>query len=132
MEPPSINDKIDTEINYEIKDGFVLIPEEEYRISKLIEAAQAEVDEFEKKIAAKEWGDKKDLPKELYCRIFTKEEPPLKLIRKHRGLSQDDLAAQVGVSKTMISHMENGHKQGSARTLINIARVLGVGIDDLV
>jgi DNA-binding XRE family transcriptional regulator len=59
-------------------------------------------------------------------------ESPVRVFRKHRGLSQDALAERVGVSKTTISEIESGRKTGSVETLLAIAKALNVEIGDLV
>jgi transcriptional regulator with XRE-family HTH domain len=57
----------------------------------------------------------------------------LRQARKKAGLSQAELAAQIGVHQPWISEMEHGG-QGpvSATTLIHLARALGVSTDDLL
>ncbi len=46
--------------------------------------------------------------------------------RESAGLTQRELAEQVGVTVTHISHLENGHAQPSLRLLENIAEACGV------
>jgi len=59
-------------------------------------------------------------------------EAPLRVWRAHRGLSLRALAATAGISAAMLSEMETGKKEGSVRTLLALARALGVDMDDLV
>ncbi len=56
----------------------------------------------------------------------------VKEIRKMRGLSQAELAEQIDVSVTYISHIETASKQASLSALSLIANVLGVTVDTLL
>ncbi|MDQ0472938.1 helix-turn-helix domain-containing protein [Labrys wisconsinensis] len=57
---------------------------------------------------------------------------PLAFWRKKRGLSQIDLAREVGVVQGYVPEMENGRRTGDVVVLVRIARALNVKIDDLV
>ncbi len=52
--------------------------------------------------------------------------------RGRRGLSQEQLAAQVGVSRASITQAESGHQKLPLQSLYLIAAVLGVAIADLL
>lgn len=56
---------------------------------------------------------------------------PVKVYRRHRGLTQADLADRIGSQSNYISQIENGRPCGR-QTLDLLARALGVDIDDLV
>lgn len=58
-------------------------------------------------------------------------ESPIKLWRVHRGLTQQELAKQVGISKPYLSQIETGKRQGTVETLSAIARSLAVPLDVL-
>lgn len=51
--------------------------------------------------------------------------------REHRGLTQDELARRVGLSKSFLSEIENGKKTGSVRTLRALADALGIELTRL-
>ena len=53
-------------------------------------------------------------------------------LREQQHLSQADLASEVNVSVSYISHIENGNKQASIEIYITIANVLGVTVDELL
>ena len=56
-------------------------------------------------------------------------------IRKYRkalGLSQDALAERVGISTTHMSHIETGNTKLGLPTIIHLANVLDVSVDDLL
>lgn len=51
-------------------------------------------------------------------------------IQKH--MSQADLAERIDMSVTYISHIETAKKQASLESLVRIANVLGVTVDNLL
>lgn len=50
----------------------------------------------------------------------------LKRLRMDAWITQDELAARSGVSRPMISMLENGDQRGSPRTIPKLAKALGV------
>lgn len=56
----------------------------------------------------------------------------LKEIREKKGMSQDELAEKLGVSRTMIIHYEKGRNTPSLERTIQLANILGCRLDDLV
>lgn len=57
----------------------------------------------------------------------------LYIIRKARGLTQEQLESRSGVSSAMISHFETGERQqASADNLVKLAEALNVSIDFLL
>ena len=59
-------------------------------------------------------------------------EPPLRVWREYRGLSQSGLARTTGVNRVQIVEIESGRNTGSVRTLRRLADALGISVDDLV
>ena len=59
-------------------------------------------------------------------------EPPVRVWREHRGLSQSALARASGVHRVQVADIEAGRKTGSVQTLRKLADALGVTVDDLV
>jgi transcriptional regulator with XRE-family HTH domain len=55
----------------------------------------------------------------------------LRHIREQAGYSQQQLADESGVSQHTISELELGRRKPQGRTLIKLARVLGVEVRDL-
>lgn len=56
----------------------------------------------------------------------------IRRIRKARGLSQEELAEQVGISTTHMSHIETGNTKLSLPVFIRLAEALEIPTDDLL
>lgn len=56
----------------------------------------------------------------------------LKLLRQEKDIGQVELAKKLGVSKGIISLWENGLREPSMSSLIEIAKFFNVSIDFLV
>ncbi|NLN80095.1 MAG: helix-turn-helix transcriptional regulator, partial [Erysipelotrichia bacterium] len=61
-----------------------------------------------------------------------KFEKNLELLRKRKGLSQEDLAHAIGVSRQTIYSWEAGVNYPNILMLKKIARILDVSTDDLL
>ncbi len=57
---------------------------------------------------------------------------PIKVFREYRGMTQVDLARQVGLSPMYISQIETGRRGGSTKALRRIAAALEIDLADLV
>lgn len=53
-------------------------------------------------------------------------------LRERRGLTQDELAARLGISRAALSHYETGRRQPDYDTLKKIACFFNVSIDYLL
>jgi DNA-binding XRE family transcriptional regulator len=56
---------------------------------------------------------------------------PVKAWREHRGMTQELLAEQAGISKAYLCQTETGKRVGAVKTLKSIAKVLSIRLDDL-
>ena len=56
----------------------------------------------------------------------------LKQLRKQRGLTQEDLAGMIGVSRQSVAKWESGETSPDLEKSRLIAEALGVSLDDLV
>ncbi|AUN15994.1 hypothetical protein RSJ16_07525 [Paraclostridium sordellii] len=52
-------------------------------------------------------------------------------IRKELKISQENLAKKVGISRTYLSKIENGHSNPSTEITYKIANVLNTSIEDI-
>ncbi len=82
---------------------------------------------FDRALAANEEG----FPADLVKRIIAGESA-VRVFRKYRKMTQEALAAEAGVQKSMISKIESGAKEGSIDTIRSIARALSVDFEDLI
>ena len=56
----------------------------------------------------------------------------IRKVRKAHGMSQEELAAQIGISTTHMSHIETGNTKLSLQVLVDISNALDVRTDDLL
>jgi DNA-binding XRE family transcriptional regulator len=57
---------------------------------------------------------------------------PVAFWRKHRGLTQADLAGAIGVSQPYLAQLENGRREGSVSIYRRLARQLDLSVDELL
>lgn len=76
-------------------------------------------------------GGANDLPDDILQKIAVGTQSPIKIIRKYRGLTQDELAAAAGLSRPYLTEIETGRKEGSIRSLKSIAKALDVPLERL-
>ena len=76
-------------------------------------------------------GEEELIPADMVDRLVDGE-PPLRVWRQFRNLTQADLARESGVNRVQIVEIEAGRSTGSAHTLRKLADALGVAVDDLV
>ncbi len=69
-----------------------------------------------------------DLPDSVMEQIALGTGNPIKLVRKHRGMTQGDLAEAAGISRPYLTEIETGRKEGSIRALKSIADALQIDI----
>ena len=117
-------------INRDGKPEYVVLPWADYQA--LLEAAEdsidgALLDAFRKKLVS---GEDETIPDAVVEALLTGANP-VKVWREYRGLTQDALAAQAGISKAYLCQIETGKRQGAIKTLRVIAAALGVTVDDL-
>ncbi|MHA1545490.1 MAG: helix-turn-helix domain-containing protein [Alphaproteobacteria bacterium] len=71
------------------------------------------------------------IPSEVVHRI-SKGEHPVRVWRLHRKMKAVELARAAGISPGYLSEIETGKKDGTFRTMAQIAQTLGVRLDDLM
>lgn len=71
------------------------------------------------------------VPHAVVVRLIAGENP-VRVWREHRGLTIVALAAAADLSQPFVSQIETGKREPTVRTLVALARVLGVDLDDLV
>jgi DNA-binding XRE family transcriptional regulator len=71
------------------------------------------------------------LPAEFADRLLAGESP-LRLWRKHRGMTLDALGTAVGIGKSFLSQIEKGTRRGSPSIWRKLAGALDVSTDDIL
>lgn len=79
--------------------------------------------------ALKNAGTNTNLPDEVMEQITLGKDSPIKVIRKHKGMTQKDLAEAAGISRPYLTEIETGRKDGSIRALKSIAGALDVSLE---
>ncbi|MFP4314470.1 MAG: helix-turn-helix domain-containing protein [Alphaproteobacteria bacterium] len=79
-------------------------------------------------------GTKEDasLPSDILDALTAAQDSPVKIIRKHRGFTQEELAIAAGISRSYLTEIETGTKEGSLRTMKALALALKVDLNALV
>ena len=113
------------------KPEWAVVPYKEYL--KLIEQAELlqdirDYDEVKEHIAT---GSEELIPSQIVYTILDGENP-IRVWREYRELSQQELANKTNISVPYLSQLEHGKRKGSVEVLAEIAKTLGIGLDDLV
>lgn len=78
-----------------------------------------------------ERGEEEMIPASL-MRALVNGERPLRLWREYRGLTLQTLADRVGISKSYLSQIETGDRDGSIDVMKRLAAALDVSLDDII
>ncbi len=73
-----------------------------------------------------------DLPANVLEQLALGALSPIKILRKHRGMTQGDLADAAGLSRPYLTEIETGRKEGSIRAIKAIADALDISMERLV
>jgi len=79
--------------------------------------------------ALKNAGKESNLPSDVMEQITLGKDSAIKIIRKHRGMTQADLAQASEISRPYLTEIETGKKDGSIRALKSIAGALDVSLE---
>ena len=116
------------------KDGqpeWAVVPYEEYqRLVAEAEMLQDVRDYDEVKLALAN-GAEELIPSEVTYALLDGENP-IRVWRDYRGLTQQQVADEAGISKPYLSQLESGQRKGTAEVLAAVAKALNVSLDDLV
>lgn len=78
-----------------------------------------------------EQGKEELIPSEVTFSLLDGENP-IKVWRKYRGLTQQQLAEIVGISTPYLSQIETSKRTGTTEVLLAIAKALTVTLDDII
>ena len=56
----------------------------------------------------------------------------IKSLMRDKGIRDNELAAKIGISTSMMSYILNGLRVPNVQTLVRIAHVLGCTMDELI
>jgi DNA-binding XRE family transcriptional regulator len=112
------------------KPEWAIIPYEEYQRllaeAEMLQDIQA-YDEAKVSIARGE----ELIPSEVTFAILDGESP-IRVWRKYRGMTQQQVAEKAGISKSYLSQLESGQRRGTTEVLSAVASALSVSLEDLV
>jgi DNA-binding XRE family transcriptional regulator len=116
------------------KDGrpeWAVIPYADYE--RLVEAAESmeDVRDYDAVKEALRGGREELAPADVADQLLNGENP-VRVWRKHRGLSVSDLAAACGLTPAAVSQIENGRRSPSIEKLKAIAAALNIEVDDII
>jgi DNA-binding XRE family transcriptional regulator len=110
---------------------WAVVPYEEYqRLVAEAEMLQDVRDYDEVKLALAN-GEEELIPSEVTYALLDGENP-IRVWREYRGLTQQQVADEAGISKPYLSQLESGQRKGTAGVLAAVARALNVSLDDVV
>lgn len=107
---------------------YAVVPYEDY--IELVEKAELlqDIQDYDSAKAALERGDEELVPAEVLYAIMDGGNP-IKVWREYRGMTQQQLAEQVGISVPYLSQLETEKRKGSLEVIAAIAKVLHVSLD---
>ena len=73
-------------------------------------------------------GEGDELPEEILDALTARQDNPIKILRKYRGMTQADLAEAANISRPYLTEIETGKKDGSIRAMRSLAEALGVSV----
>jgi ribosome-binding protein aMBF1 (putative translation factor) len=110
---------------------MVVLPRQDYE--RLLDAQEmlddiAAYDLAKSRLAS---GQDEMIPADMVNRLIDGENP-VRVWRKHRGLSLAELAQRAKLSESYLSQIETGQRKGPVDKLQSLAAVLNVLVDDLI
>ena len=112
------------------KPEWAILPYEDYL--HLIEQAELleDIRDFDSISAAIERGDEELIPAEVVNAILDGQNP-IKVWREYRGLTQQQVADAIQISKPYLSQIETGKRTGTTDVLSAIAEVLNISLEQI-
>jgi DNA-binding XRE family transcriptional regulator len=109
---------------------MAVLPEDEYRqlldVVEDREDRDAAIEAERRRKAGEEY-----IPASVVDSLMAGESP-LRVWRRHRGLTQAELASRIDISKMTVSGMENGTRSGSIKVWRALAQALDLPLDDIL
>ncbi len=112
------------------KPEWAIIPYKEYlRLLEVLEMLH-DIQAYDEAKVSLAQGEEL-IPSEVTYAILDGDNP-MRVWRKHRGMTQQQVAEKAGISKPYLSQLESGQRKGTTEVLSAIARALDVSLEDLV
>lgn len=113
------------------KPEWAVIPYDTY--VQLVEKAEMlqDIQDYDSAKAALERGDEELIPGEVIDAILDGENA-IKVWREYRGMSQQAVADNAGISVPYLSQLETHKRKGSLAVLSAIAKTLKVSLENLI
>ncbi|MCX6053529.1 MAG: helix-turn-helix transcriptional regulator [Chloroflexi bacterium] len=113
------------------KPEWAVVPYDAYM--QLVEKAEMaqDIQDYDRTKAALEHGDDELVPSEVVYAILDGGNP-IKIWREYRGLSQHEMAENIGISVPYLSQLETNKRKGSLNVLSAVAEALMVSLDHIV
>ena len=110
---------------------WAVLPYEEYQ--RLLEEAEMlqDIRDYDEVKLALASGTEELIPSEVTYALLDGDNP-IRVWREYRGLTQQQVATQAGISKPYLSQLESGQRKGTTEVLSAIAKALNISLDDLV
>jgi len=109
---------------------MAMLPIADYE--RLLDLVEDKDDALVAEEAAKRRGEGEEyLPVEMVDRILDGENA-LRVWRKHRGMTLDELAGKAGIRKSFLSTIETGKGRGAPALWRKLAEALNVSADDIL
>lgn len=110
------------------KPEWAVVPYDTYL--QLVEKAEMlqDIQDYDSAKAALERGDDELIPSNVVDAILDGANP-IKVWREYRGMSQQEVAEQVGISVPYLSQLETNKRKGSFEVLSAIATALNISLD---
>jgi DNA-binding Xre family transcriptional regulator len=105
---------------------MVVLPESEYQ--RLLGAASDEALYDAAKVRLTE--DSERVPADIVEALISGQNP-IRVWRRHRGLTLEQLAGEAGLSPAYLSQLETGKRRGTVPVLNRLAQTLGLELGDL-
>ncbi|MBP6031577.1 MAG: helix-turn-helix transcriptional regulator [Sphingobium sp.] len=109
---------------------MAMLPIDDYQ--RLLDVAEDREDVLDAMAAEKRRIEGEEyLPAEMVDRILNGESA-LKIWRKYRGMTLDQLAVKAETKQSMLSMIETGQRRGSPVLWRALADAMGVSVDDIL
>ena len=113
------------------KPAFAVLPIAEYQRLLALAEVRLDIDEANRVSARIASGEEETLPAAFVAELLAGKTQPLRLWRRHRGMTLEALGKACGVTRSALSQIESRRTKASAALLKRLAAALECDMDDL-